>query len=46
MQDLELRNVNNIFNKQDKKRKYSVYHDPINNNIIVFVNKYHFVLLF
>lgn len=36
MEDLELRNVNNAFKKQDRKRKYSVYHDPINNNIIVF----------
>lgn len=36
MQNLELRNVNNVFNKQDRKRKYSVFHDPINNNIIVF----------
>jgi hypothetical protein len=34
--ELELRNLNNVFYKQDKKRKYSVYHDPINNNLIVF----------
>jgi hypothetical protein len=34
--ELYLRNLNNCFYKLDKNRKYSVYHDPINNNIILF----------
>lgn len=36
MKELELRNLNNIFYKKDRKKKYSVYHDPVNNNIILF----------
>jgi len=36
MENLELCNLNNIYYKQDKNRKYSVYHDPINNNLILF----------
>jgi hypothetical protein len=33
---LELKNLKNTFYKQDGNRKYSVYHDPINHNLIVF----------
>lgn len=36
MKELYLRECNNTFYKQDKKRKYSVYHDLKNNNLIVF----------
>jgi hypothetical protein len=37
MKELILRNLeDNIFYKMDHKRKYSMYHDPINNNIILF----------
>jgi hypothetical protein len=36
MKELYLRNCNNVYYKKDNKRKYSVYHDPINNNLIVF----------
>jgi hypothetical protein len=36
MKKLILRNLNNIFYKQDRNRKYSVHYDPINNNIILF----------
>jgi len=36
MKELELRNLENTFYKQDKNRKYSVYLDSINSNLIVF----------
>lgn len=36
MKTLELHNLGFIFYKMDKNRKYSVYHEPINNNLIVF----------
>ena len=36
MKKLYLRACKNTYFKQDKKRKYTVYHDPINNNLIVF----------
>ena len=36
MKELELRNLNNVFYKKDRKKKYSVYHDPVNSNIILF----------
>lgn len=36
MSDLYLRNCKNVFIKKDKKRKYSVYHEPNMNNLIVF----------
>jgi hypothetical protein len=36
MKTLELRNLGFIFYKMDKNRKYSVYYEPINNNLIVF----------
>jgi hypothetical protein len=34
--ELELRNLENIYYKQDKNKKRSVYYDPINNNLIIF----------
>ena len=37
MKKLYLRGCKNTYYKQDKKRKYTVYHDPINNNLIVFI---------
>lgn len=36
MKELILRNCENVFYKQDRKRKYSAYYDPKNNNLIVF----------
>ena len=36
MKKLYLRACKNTYFKQDKKRKYTIYHDPINNNLIVF----------
>jgi len=36
MKKLYLRGCKNLYYKLDKKRKYTVYHDPINNNLIVF----------
>ena len=36
MKELYLRGCKNIYYKLDSKRKYTVYHDPINNNLIVF----------
>jgi len=36
MKKLYLRACKNTYYKQDKKRKYTVYHDHINNNLIVF----------
>ena len=36
MRELELRLCNNIFYKQDNNKKKSVYHDPVNNNMILF----------
>jgi len=36
MKKLYLRGCKNIYHKLDKKRKYTVYHDTINNNLIVF----------
>jgi hypothetical protein len=36
MKELYLCDLNNIFYKQDRNKKYSVYHDPINNNLIIF----------
>jgi len=36
MKELYLRACKNTYHKLDKKRKYTVYHDLINNNLIVF----------
>jgi len=36
MKKLYLRGCKNTYYKLDKKRKYTVYHDPINNNLIIF----------
>ena len=36
MKKLYLRGCKNTYYKLDKKRKYTIYHDPINNNLIVF----------
>jgi hypothetical protein len=36
MKELYLRNFENCLYKLDKNRKYSVYYDPINNNLILF----------
>ena len=36
MKKLYLRGCKNTYYKLDKKRKYTVYHDTINNNLIVF----------
>ena len=36
MKKLYLRGCKNTYHKLDQKRKYTVYHDPINNNLIVF----------
>jgi len=36
MKKLYLRGCKNAYHKLDKKRKYTMYHDPINNNLIVF----------
>jgi len=36
MKKLYLRGCKNTYYKLDKKRKYTIYHDSINNNLIVF----------
>ena len=36
MKELYLRACKNTYHKLDNKRKYTVYYDPINNNLIVF----------
>ena len=36
MKELYLRACKNTYYKLNKKRKYTVYHDPVNNNLIVF----------
>jgi hypothetical protein len=36
MKELYLRDCYDTFYKMDRNRKYSVYHDPINNNLLVF----------
>ena len=36
MKKLYLRGCKNTYYKLDKKRKYTVYHNTINNNLIVF----------
>jgi len=36
MKTLELRNLNNTYNKIGNERKYTMHHDHINNNLIIF----------
>ena len=36
MKELYLRNVNNTYYKLDKSRKFSCYHDPERNNLLIF----------
>lgn len=36
MKELNLINCNNTFYKKDKNKKFSIYFDPINNNMILF----------